>query len=66
MSPRRPPVTDREMIAIVRQLGYLHQEMVRLRLHFITWVLEMALLQIREEYPALGGEIDPLRDGFRF
>ncbi len=61
-----PKASEADALSVVRHLSYLHQEVVRLRLHFLTWIIEMALLHMETEYPALGEDIAHAKTRFRF
>ncbi|MGF1455497.1 MAG: hypothetical protein ACFB6R_08995 [Alphaproteobacteria bacterium] len=63
---RSAALSPEDAAAIVRHLGYLHQEGVRHRLHFLIWVMEMALLHLAMEVPSVRDDVEQLKPAFRF
>ncbi len=63
---RPAPLGPDDAAAIVRHLGYLHQEVVRHRLYFLVWLIEMALLHMEDDVPSVRADIAPIKARFRF
>ncbi len=62
----REPIDYPDAAALARHLGYLHRELVRFRLFFIAWLIEMAISQLEVDCPNVREEIATLKAAFRF
>ncbi len=59
-------IAESDLSAIVRHLGYVHREVVRNRLYFVAWMIEMSLLQMEQDHPSIRADVADLKERFHF